>query len=366
MTLVAAYWEYGTPVLLGDLLLSSTCASQRSHHIPTNGYTDRLYDSGHGYFNAGLNRKLYRHSGQLAMGWAGSQIAAKTVISDLSQTLNSDYIPRKNFFDFIATLDYVGGLELGIVGIFCDLEGTFTFRWTSVDPNKLSINGNYFEGTGSNYLSEKYSIAPSYDKRIIPKDSSPLTETLKKISLLLGDELVNGETLQAFFGGGFELVGYQDGSLKTVTDIAFVTWVVNFENNKISGIFHRKNIIQQTYRDEILWIAANVYRDKDQDNRYEGAWRTEIYAIPPFTYSKTKADFPILNLGDFNPRTICHYFNVNVLDLGIILCVTDIHFESKNEFMEFKSSKDGVEIIVENRLLVYLEQVINEKINLTI
>jgi hypothetical protein len=34
--------------------------------------------------------------------------------------------------------------------------------------------------------------------------------------------------------------------------------------------------------------------------------------------------------------------------------------------MEFKSSKDGVEIIVENRLLVYLEQVINEKINLTI
>lgn len=58
---------------------------------------------------------------------------------------------------------------------------------------------------------------------------------------MLGDEIIHENTYQEFFGGGFELIAYNDGQLKIVSDFAVVPYVINYENFKIKD-FNLKEI----------------------------------------------------------------------------------------------------------------------------
>lgn len=359
MTLVSAYWEEDNPTLIGDLLISSTTKPSVPMHIPSVGFTDNLYDPEYCIFNAGMTRKLHMFSGQLAVGCAGNAIAAKTVYQDISDNFSTEYFHREKLFDFVNNLNYVGDLDLCIVGIFTDLEGCFTFKWHSAFPKKLHIEGNYSEGSGKLHF-EEILRCPVKKNGDLNHDISPLIEGLKKAAILYGDEQIKGDPLQSYFGGGFEVIGYHDGRLKFISDVAYICWVINFKDGKIKDYIFKKNIVQHTYRDDILWICSNVFRGSDADSRYQDKWRTELYALQPIHGKHTRETIKKISLKEFSSKTICNYFHVNDIDNNREYAVVDIALSPKTEFLNFESSGSGVSITVEGSYLDRLNEMIKE------
>jgi len=363
MTLVAAYWEYGDAVLFGDLLLSSQEKPNGSFHLPSVGYSDHLYTNGK-YYNYGMGRKLHLFSGQLALGWTGSLGEASAAFKMAEDNFSGiGYFSRNDFFEFIPKLKQLDCLNLIIVGLFTDKEGTFTFKWSWDEPDKINIKGNYFKGSGQQYLLDKYnSISPySYSEEGLPQDSSAILEAFKKCILLIGDEQVHGDTLQSYFGGGFELIVHDNGRLKLISDFAVVFWIIIYNDGVIENFYHKKNIIQQTYRDDILWIKANVYRGDDVDARYKNEWRTELYALQPINKNYNPDSILKIDPNDFNSKTICNYYCVEIEGQDDELVIVDV-FNSLSTDFTFESNENEIVLTLSDEYITLLANKIKDKI----
>ena len=81
VTLIAAFREEQTPILLGDFLVTS------------NGD------------EAGTRKKICRISPNLAVGWAGSLIAATTVISEMRRRFDGARLSHRELHNFLVTYD---------------------------------------------------------------------------------------------------------------------------------------------------------------------------------------------------------------------------------------------------------------------
>lgn len=252
-------------------------------------------------------------------------------------------------------------MELTIVGLLSDLEGTLTFKWDS-DSTTININGNYAEGSGADYFKSFFNDFSSKDLSPAPEDSSPLAEALRKCVLMLGDEIIHENTYQEFFGGGFELIAYNDGQLKIVSDFAVVPYVINYENFKIKDFNLKRNIQQQRYEENILWISSSSFRAKEADSRYKNENRTELYALDSIHGKKTKGTLKYIELQDFKSKTICHYFHINQKESNRTLNIVDIFFNPKTDLIEFTSSKSGINITYSNEYIEMLEKTIEKSL----
>lgn len=134
-------------MLVGDILLSSDEVIGKSIDLPLTGDVRNIFPEGSGFVPTGLRRKLVVIGDNLALGWSGTRIAAKTVIKEMIEQSGKTPFTRETLDAFIKNIDDII-LEQGFsfVGFLRDPETSRFFKFNSYtheDPKEFtSENGS--------------------------------------------------------------------------------------------------------------------------------------------------------------------------------------------------------------------------------
>lgn len=349
MTLVAAYWEHGHPVLIGDLLLT--------RGIPTDGFClptlgEVSCTDGTRYVSQ-IQRKLVRISNQLCVGWTGTLTDALREVKLLYSAFHTDRIVnRHELFDYAKKVN-VRPIELVLVGLFLDEEGLFSFQW-DWQYLKLNQGWHYFCGSGRDYFDRYEDFNLLNTEADLPENSNGIVEAIKKCAILLGDEVTSASTIAMNFGGGVELATYIDSGIKFINGLGFVFFKCKYEDNSLASIDFYDNIIMNQYFGEMLWICS-VPRDEHNNPL------TRIYGLPPFVGEYDKVMTPP-KLTDFSPQTIAFYFEIEVPNLSTPLVLIDICYQPINSITSFVIQETGIEIKFESSFFDSINKQVAERL----
>jgi hypothetical protein len=306
MTLVANFSAYGTPILVGDIMVRSPTSTMKAapFNIPTSENVNALLPLMSNWLVSSLVQKVSLLTPRLAIAWAGSRHDANSIFHDILERSRSPTLD-----DVLSVLEgrqhesgrgvYLTGLSLG-EGV-SGQRPIVRFAW---DSNRGSSTDRLFfpdygecyaGGTGATAF---WNLLRS--TRVEQPDDTPPLEaaicaSLSHLGRLSGDQMRNGSGLDRFYGGGFELVTFLDGELRKIGDTAYhfvgatksiggqvtVTfhasiWVSYFEDYLlIRKLRFGGDVANAIGRDE-LYVITPVYRvvDDSEERRLLSTVRT--------------------------------------------------------------------------------------------
>lgn len=277
MTLIAAWAEAGTPILLGDLLISAPGQFEGRHYsLPTRDDVDEILPSEWGIRIVDTRQKVYKISDSFAVAWAGSEAAARVVIEGLLDRFGRTAPEMGDVYAWLSRNTGLGSTDCVIIGWVITKDAQTAFRWSSNAPADLKTGPPFIEGTGAPYLQEILGPAT------VTGSDVPLFHALGRIANLLGHEVLYGRTLRGLFGGGFQLA-YVDNS--AITMLPSVTYVFLYAKEEAGQLlfshWHRGLKVEYDYE-----MVQTMVITKMQGERLA---RTEMYYALPIT-----ADFVYL------------------------------------------------------------------------
>ena len=214
MTLIVATHRNGVPVLLGDVLLS---APRPSHsNVVTFDAVERLNFRHPDHKIAGVHVKLVIVKPTLAVGWTGSLLYARDVISHLVGTLPDE----PALTDLETAFHHYHAIEpkadVTLLGALVYGDKFNMFRWDG--PTRQFSTGQHFvEGSGAAPFDRQNpeDLRPPERTPIVGTLSSAVGWGMSRIGHLLGGEILAGLNLVDHFGGGFEVVFFDGFDGKT-------------------------------------------------------------------------------------------------------------------------------------------------------
>jgi hypothetical protein len=198
MTLVAAYRELGTPVIVGDFLLSDETPE------------------------TGLTKKIHRLQPNLAVGWTGSFVAAGIVLRSLyRRCLQRPLLVKRDLEDFLQSfpVKVLGKLAVTLVGWIVDDKGEHCFLWRSDWPQDVFYADHQFVGSGEAVF-ERLAGRGSDANAPGPKDVA--TRLILSVSVLLNDEIGERKNRANRFGHAYEVLIFDGGEFRYLDDVLFV------------------------------------------------------------------------------------------------------------------------------------------------
>jgi hypothetical protein len=238
MTLIATLTISNLPVLIGDALLSGEESGQNLA-IPTIGNVSNVFPEGSGYTIKGLRQKINIIDDNLAIGWAGSYIAAKTIISELKRQSNSQKLTRESihyFFRKIYRNPSKWGANQGVafLGYIADFEGIEHFEYSFNDCLIYQTNSSRYGdvkicGSGNSYMEDllKKISRPSLGSGKIQTDfDNVVIECLTICGWLFNYEMSVSENLWNYYGGAYEIATLVEGRFQKINDITYLAWII--------------------------------------------------------------------------------------------------------------------------------------------
>lgn len=267
MTLVAATSNHGHPIILGDLLLSSSKKSD-SFQLPTFlREVERFVPDNSSYFPVSLMQKIYVIKDNLAIGLAG-EVRGMTKFLELIRHHFSDQCVTHEavteFLDMrqireIEEIAFLILLEYKVGG-----ESKFIFHY---DGSWKSENNKLFEnilaiGSGSTdflkqadeYRNEmrKWGISSSYDKA--------LSQNFILINNLLGIESLTLATIQKYWGAGFEVISFSEGKFSKYSNLTYMVWKGHYDENGDLNLIPLIVLKYAYYKDLLLIISIEGHK----------------------------------------------------------------------------------------------------------
>ncbi len=234
MTLIAAWKEGDIPILIGDIVVSSENPIVQSNHpLPTRDDLDKLLSASSGRHFVRPRRKIYKISDSFVVGFAGEVGSAQdVVISVLSHFENKS----PSLADIRAYFTNSFGYKVPpctIIGWLAD-NGSFScFRWRSDKPSQFDLGDHYVEGTGS------VAFASLYLNRIPVISETQIGTALAMIANLVKEEVLYGNNLPHFFGGGFNIIYWDERKFVIVPSVTFV-FLETRETDDPSKLEHKR------------------------------------------------------------------------------------------------------------------------------
>jgi hypothetical protein len=357
MTVNTRQTDMNTPIIIGDILISSELKSDTA--IPTFVKSvDGLLDSNAAMFPADLRQKMYIINDRLCAAFAGSVYEIKLFLEDLKLYFKYHEVSQVNLNTFLDQYDKNAFKESTY--IICLLENTnnqtsFFYRWGEFwDGGEVPYFGlSYAAGSGKkDFLRFIAEIAPGRQKKGIQQgleNTEPLKDMIGILCHFLGHERITIESIKKHWGAGFEVVFIENGKFKKFENITYILWNCDIlENGRVGGLPY--TIISNRYDGEILWITC----------REEG--KTLMFAVPPIDYSgsatekfKVGEEIEIL----FDQPTICSCFILRDTD-GLY------HFASIVSYQPDRAAGSIKIFPHEDHLLVYINDDYKKLISRTI
>jgi hypothetical protein len=341
MTLVVALAVSGQPVLIGDLLISSS-APPDDITLPNFGQVKPVRDGRSA--PAGMRQKLAVISRHLAIGWSGGEVAAYRVLSKVhAEYSNGKYVTPAGIFDFLDSLDGRDLRELALIGMAYDGKTLHRFRHGAVEFDHPMYGRVMAMGSGLEHFQAHMSqMGDKFESRgTLNPVATAISTTLSYTAALLIDELLTTRNLDHGYGAGFEFicpVGAEDGAfaLEKLPSLTTLFWQVAPDRRRVVPVrllfkqrYHNDillitRIAKDTFqngakilKDEVLThVVTPIYRAADSDG-LENYWRTlpqldSAYLLNYILDQTIEGKPRILMLIKSGPKPVT--FNVRELD----------------------------------------------------
>lgn len=228
MTLIAGFRQRGTPMLIGDYLLTS------------NG---RPF---------GARKKICRIALNFAVAWTGSLVVAEEVVTALRERFTHGPT-LDDVRGYLTSLDLEathGRHERSILLIGWVLgESNCCFLWNSQWPKEVFPGDTHFAGSGSHMI---FQLALQGERTAGPKDLpgfDPVLEVLQSAIVLMMDEVGEQEHRAAGFGLGYEILYARHSSFQYVEDTSYFFAQSYFDG---SGRHLRTEIVPRVFGNFVL------------------------------------------------------------------------------------------------------------------
>lgn len=226
MTLVASLFFERLPVGIGDVLVSAMKLGGIHVHLPTIDPSLLKLDE---RAPRSLVQKLVVCGDNIAFGWSGARKVAEEVISELMRHQKTECFDRYSFLSFLDRLPYDVRQQIAIVGMAHDQNRMYPFMFGErASALKTTLFGNVcMAGSGCDILTRELHFL---DLKSLIADVETtdghraLAVTVGFIGKLLLEELLTGKTLNALFGGGYEIAGWMGQRFAKLEDVTYLFW----------------------------------------------------------------------------------------------------------------------------------------------
>jgi len=316
MTLVAVAESNKWPVLFGDLLISRTDRPPNSGiHLPTQDLTS-LDEEETGPFISGLTQKLCVVTENLAVGWSGTKIYARTVIQDMMELFKPGYpVTLRDVEKFFESIDYPEAKEVRMVGMVLAHDKLGRFGRKAEKTTSPLFDEIRFAGSGSRHflhMLKNFDISTLAETGEPPDLLRTIGKTLLLSSYLIGDEIDTGSNLSSFYGGGFEIVSINNGKFEKFGNITYLFWGVELLSPNELNLWVHPLAIKFSYNNDILLIRRTEFVRQELKD-LSTSKHDAVFIVDPIHRSIDKSEIEEIKraeLPDLNSAILCHYFSV--------------------------------------------------------
>ncbi|MBX2899032.1 MAG: hypothetical protein KF775_05265 [Cyclobacteriaceae bacterium] len=258
MTLIALTLNHGYPVMMADLLISSS-ESNGIMEIPTfvKGTDSLLVQMNKK--PAALRQKLYVINKRLCVALGGRGDQMYTFLNRISTFLKDDTFTYEEFHDFVLHYEKEDKDELiSIILMSKVVENGFEFTIRGIGEYQEITNDRYERaiaaGSGKEQFLDFLNQKTPFYTNITDSDGA-LVLNQYLISYWLGLETVSAESLKNNWGAGFEMITFKDGKFQKLHEYT----VVLLSGRTGKGIHFQPapiNTIMAEYFDQIFIIRA--------------------------------------------------------------------------------------------------------------
>lgn len=310
MTLIVSTLAGNCPLLLGDLLISVHGTPVRKQvHLPIQD----VYVVGDAdYAITGLAQKTCVVTPNLAVGWSGSKVVAKTIILEMLQSFTSG---RPVTFDelgkFFHDLNFPEANAVQMVGLVLeDKTIVRDFRCNARTHKSVLLGEIQLAGSGSDHLIE---VLQNFSAPFIsagnPNDFVSAVGNLLMVACgVLGEEMNTRANLSHFYGGGLEIVYLNKGKFEKLGNITYVFWAVNVVAQDKLEIAPQV-AVHFSYSKDILLMHRIPLRTNLSANE-----SVALFVVGPLHRNLDKTEIENLKtttLPDLNSGILCHYFAID-------------------------------------------------------
>jgi hypothetical protein len=365
MTLIAAWKEQGTPVLIGDVIISRDGINAVPNiPLPTRSDVDRLLTQAS---IVEMCQKVYKVSDNFAIGWAGVQLAAKNIIRVLIGQFNGKQVTLAEVKECLRKIVGWDELMCVIIGWVYEEGQANAFRWDSTRPDMLEVGNQFIDGSGNQYFNSIFTplFAMGHD---------PVENTLTKMAHVIKDEVLYGTNIKDRFGGGFTVIYHNGQRFVIVPSITFIfLQVEETEDENRADLLEMKRVLKFQQIGPMLEMMAVLLGRDSVTTRESQATKLaphEMHYAAPIT-AKPDQRFLVNSNLSFKSTYYCICIDIKMLDhlpgMGkdqfvlntLILCQTNEEKRSFIDITEQPGQVEGIELKDElfQRILSYLKKV---------
>jgi hypothetical protein len=315
VTLIASAFVGNWPVLFGDLLISvKTNSLGHRIHLPMQHEVEFLCDIGRSITS--LAQKLCIINPNLAVGWSGSKIVANALIEEMMEHFtNGGPVMFDEVGRFLCDLDFPEVSDVQLVGLVHEGNNHVRdFRWNASTYKSMHFGNMQLAGSGSDHLIK---VLNTFDNESLIKLGNPpdFASAVSKLLILaghiLGEERNSHQNLADFYGGGFEIVYFNQGKLEKLGNVTYMFWTVNVISPDSLQIALQV-AFKLSYRKDILLIHSIDAGIPESESARSNA---AVFVVEPIHRRLDRIEKEELLATsippDLNSPIVCHYFSIN-------------------------------------------------------
>jgi hypothetical protein len=282
--------------MLGDVITSTPLKGERRFRSPSLGeiVMSPLFDVGHA--PSGFSQKIVPISKNLCIAWSGHHMGARGLSKDLRAHFRNSEVTFVEVNEFLESLQYKEAREVSLVGICASDDKVEIFGVRCKENTNHPLFGHvYVAGSGFNH----FELAlDAYQSTKELETSNPVLVAGGLGAAFLTLEAFTGAPLKQAYGGGFEILRFENGECQRLPEATYVFWRGREDNNHVTYQMH-PTVVKICYKEENLIIRRSS-GVSDQNVRRPAKATNSLLTIPSFlgsprTKSEENDDLPNLN-----------------------------------------------------------------------
>jgi len=372
VTIISTFSIDEHPVLIGDLMVSgfNDEKNYKPFNTPASEDVNNLVPKILWRMVKGLKSKVLLINNRLAVGWAGSEIAARTVLTELSGSIDENNFSIKDVYDFIDSIDDLGKQELSLTGVvlestpdgvaICRFSWDYDKKWGLPQYSSDVFSTIYGSGSGfEDFVDTLKSIKNKpIQNREINVAEQAITLSLSVLGHMQGQQMRKSSGLSEMYGGGYELVTILNGELKKIDDITYHFWEASSSaKDEVTLRFH--NTLKYKYIDDFLVIRkVQLHGVSDK-----AELKDEVFILPPYLRKMDASEKEQLKK-TIVPPSLNSKFSIFYVHIpnknGPDNVVSLVHYSVKNSPVTYVFEKNDVSISLSSELLQRIQSSINK------
>jgi hypothetical protein len=303
MTLIAHSTNFSYPIIIGDILMSSTEKGTKIELPTFLSNVDNKLPGDQKFFPYKLRQKIYVIKDNLVLALAGLEFEMKLFLEDIINYFKFFRSTKEEIEKFYNEYDFSNFTNSSLLIVYSEKkeEGQLIHQITRGNwkhKESPTLEHLYTCGSGSNFFIE---MSGYYDNFHGSGDTNLSNRAISlnytNLSNLLSIERLSLNTIKEYWGAGFEMIYFNGNKFKKINDITYVIWKgkVNLDDETYEmSPFLALNF---RYFEDILIVTSTDF------NKVEG------YAVLPIHINKNDVDVgKIPNKINFNSKKICCTF----------------------------------------------------------